>query len=96
MIKYNIQFKRTAFRASSASATYSKEYEFNDDKHFSNWLNKQYQDESYRKIIGYERVYSEEKLFSNSDAKKMWIDAITGKFSSFEEWYKFQFKKDPE
>lgn len=97
MIKYNIQFKRSNFQMSSNGAGYYfKEYEFNDENHFNNWLNKQNKDQSYRKIIGYERIYSEAKQFSIQDAKKLWSAAASGKFQNFEEYYKFQFKKDPE
>ena len=49
MINVKIKFKHTKGKSYD-----SGNFEFKDDKHFENWLLKQFADHSYRKIIGIE------------------------------------------
>lgn len=89
-LKYKVEFKR------SNGSYYDKEYEFNDENHFNNWHAKQIRDESYRKIIGFERVFTEAKEYSTQDLMKCWEASKSNKFVTFQQWHKSYFNKIPE
>ena len=89
-LKYKVEFKK------NSGSYQSKEYEFNDERHFDNWYKKQSSDNSYRKIVGFERIYEKEKNFSNDDLYQAFIAGAGQKFKGFEDWYKLYFKQNPE
>lgn len=88
-IKYKVEFK-------NKNGNYAtKDYEFNDEQHFTNWYNKQIRDESYRKIVGFDRVYEETKEHSRNDLHQAFIAGKGETFATFEAWFKFYFKQTP-
>ena len=89
-MKVRIDFKKT--RGTGYS---SKEYEVNDDRHLDNLLNKLQQDESYRKVIGHEKIYSKKMEFSMDDLKKAFNDGRSGSSATFEEWCESYLKRRP-
>ena len=91
-----ITFKKIGFSLSTkSSAYYVTQKEFNDEAHCTNWINK-YGDSNYRKYITHERVYSIKKEHSIEELKLCWEACKSEKFSTFEDWYKFNFRKPPE
>ena len=68
-IEYEIDFVSTN---SFSRKTWKKRIEFNDERHFENYINKMAKDQSKIKIIGFEKIASEEKEFSESDMKEIY------------------------
>ena len=68
-IEYEIDFVSTS---SFSRKTWKKKMEFNDERHFENYINKMSKDESKIKIIGFEKIASEEKEFSEADMKEIY------------------------
>lgn len=68
-IEYEIDFVSTT---SFSRKTWKKKMEFNDERHFENYINKMSKDESKLKIIGFEKIASEEKEFSEADMKEIY------------------------
>ena len=80
---------------SHSTSYFTLEKDFNNEDHCKNWIAK-YGDTNYRKVIGYDRVYSIKKEHSVEEMRSAYEAAESKKFSKFEEWYKFNFKKNPE
>lgn len=89
-LKYRIDFKTIGF---SNNRYGSKEYRFNDERHFENWLNKQMKSNSW-KIIGHERIYETEKEFSAEDLYQAFLAGKNSKFESFKDWTDLYFKRE--
>lgn len=68
-IEYEIDFVSTN---SFSRKTWKKRIEFNDERHFENYINKMAKDQSKIKIIGFEKIASEEKEFSEADMKEIY------------------------
>ena len=88
MIKYRIDFK------SARGKYYSNEMEFNDERHFNNYVNKMSKDESKLKIIGMERIYGAEKEYTANDLQAAFNSGKSGKFNNFKEFCNNYFKRD--
>ena len=71
--------------------TKSQEYEFNDENHFNNWHQKQLKDESYRKIIGFEKVNKKDNFDIHEIIQAFNIGRNTK--LTFAEWYEKTFKQ---
>lgn len=88
-IKYLINFVSTR---GLSSKSWTKEMEFNDKNHFDNYINKMSKDQSKIKIIGFEKITSESKEYSESDMKELYTYTFlmfkkaksTSDFESFE------------
>ena len=68
-LKFRIDFVSTRW---PSRKSWSKEMEFNDQKHFDNYISYMQKDETKFKIIGFEKILSEENEFSESDMKEIY------------------------
>ena len=89
-VKYKISFVSYG----NPRGYYDTVKEFNDERHFENYLNLCGKDESRRKVIGTEKIYSENKEFTTNDLREAFKAGKATDFNSFEEFYKNHFKRD--
>lgn len=88
MPKYKIEWNY--FNSKEKHRTEIKE--FTDENHFNNFLAYSGRNESYRKIIGFERHYVEKKEYSANDMQTAYNYARKSE-DSFEEFIRKYFKK---
>lgn len=88
MIKYKIEWNY--FNSKEKYRTTIQE--FNDEKHFQNFVSYCGRNEGYRKIIGYERFYEEKKEYSANDMQAAFAAGKAGRYD-FEAFIKQHFKK---
>ena len=89
-VKYRISFVSFGFNKKH----YDVEKEFNNEEHFNNYIKMCLKDESKRKIIGTEKIYSENKEYTVNELREAYKAAKGNYFNSFEEFYKNYFKRD--
>jgi hypothetical protein len=88
-----IRYKIFWCKTSSPRGYYDEIKDFNDEKHFDNYIAYQGRNEMYKKVVSYEKVYSESLTHSINDVKKAFETTKGKDFNNFEEWYEDYFKK---
>lgn len=91
MIKYRIEWEY--FNSKPNNKYRSTVQEFNDERHFENFLNYCNKNQDYRKIIGHERHYEESKDYSANDLKAAFDFAKKGQ-GTFQDFLKIYLKRE--
>ena len=89
MIKYRIDLKSTR-----TGKYFSNEMDFNDERHFYNYVNKMSKDESKVKIVGMERIYGTNKEYTANDLQAAFNSGKSGQCKNFKEFCNNYFKRD--
>lgn len=88
MITYKIEWNYFNSKEKYRTTT----QEFTDENHFENFVKYCGKNESYRKIINYERQYQERKEYSANDMQQAYLYARKSE-DSFPEFIRKYFKK---